>query len=64
MPLKIESRHLGEIVVVVPQVFGDDRGYFMETYRSEKDRKAQTLAEWFGSADAPTLAYAGQSVLF
>ncbi|HVB29035.1 MAG TPA: dTDP-4-dehydrorhamnose 3,5-epimerase [Terriglobia bacterium] len=35
MPLKIESRHLGEIVVVVPQVFGDDRGYFMETYRED-----------------------------
>jgi len=35
MPLKIESRHLGEIVVVAPQVFGDDRGYFMETYRED-----------------------------
>ena len=39
MPLKIESRHLGEIVVVLPQVFGDDRGYFMETYRNDDFEK-------------------------
>lgn len=36
MPLKIESRHLGEIVVLAPQVFADDRGYFMETYREDE----------------------------
>ena len=36
MPLKIESRQLGEIVVLAPQVFADDRGYFMETYREDE----------------------------
>jgi dTDP-4-dehydrorhamnose 3,5-epimerase len=36
MPLKIESRQLGEIVVLTPQVFADDRGYFMETYREDE----------------------------
>lgn len=36
MPLKIESRHLDEIVVLAPQVFADDRGYFMETYRQDE----------------------------
>lgn len=35
MPLKIESRHLGEIAVLAPQVFEDDRGYFMETFRAD-----------------------------
>jgi dTDP-4-dehydrorhamnose 3,5-epimerase len=35
MPLKMESRHLGEIVVLVPQVFEDERGYFMETFRAD-----------------------------
>jgi len=34
-----------------------------EVIVSEKDRKAQTLAEWFSSADAAKLAYSGQSVL-
>jgi dTDP-4-dehydrorhamnose 3,5-epimerase len=35
MPLKVESRHLGEIAVLVPQVFEDERGYFMETFRAD-----------------------------
>jgi dTDP-4-dehydrorhamnose 3,5-epimerase len=35
MPLKVESRHLGEVVVVVPDVFEDERGSFMETYRAD-----------------------------
>ena len=35
MPLKIESRHLGEIAVLAPQVFEDERGYFMETFRAD-----------------------------
>jgi dTDP-4-dehydrorhamnose 3,5-epimerase len=39
MPLKIESRHLGEVVVLVPQVYADDRGYFMETYRADSFRE-------------------------
>src|SRR5712692_1983 len=35
MPLKIESRHLGEVVVLVSQVFEDERGYFMEAFRAD-----------------------------
>src|SRR5689334_9782432 len=35
MPLKIESRHLSEIVVLTPQVFQDERGYFMEMFRAD-----------------------------
>jgi dTDP-4-dehydrorhamnose 3,5-epimerase len=35
MPIKIESRHLGEVAVLVPQVFEDERGYFMETFRAD-----------------------------
>jgi dTDP-4-dehydrorhamnose 3,5-epimerase len=38
MPSKIESRHLGEVVVLVPQAFEDERGYFMEAYRSDSFR--------------------------
>lgn len=36
MPLKIESRHLGDIVVVVPDAFQDERGFFMETFRADQ----------------------------
>jgi dTDP-4-dehydrorhamnose 3,5-epimerase len=35
MPLKIESRHLSEVVVLTPQVFQDERGYFMEMFRAD-----------------------------
>jgi len=38
MSLKIESRHLGEVVVIVSDVFKDDRGYFMEAYRADNFR--------------------------
>lgn len=36
MPLRVESRHLGDIVVLVPEVFQDERGFFMETFRADQ----------------------------
>ena len=39
MPLAIESVHLNDIVVVVPQVFGDARGFFIETFRADQFRQ-------------------------
>lgn len=36
MPLRIESVHLNEIVVILPQVQGDSRGFFMETFRADQ----------------------------
>lgn len=36
MQISIESRHLGELVVLVPHVFEDSRGFFMETFRVDK----------------------------
>lgn len=36
MQLRIESRHLGEIAVVAPEVFGDERGFFTETFRADQ----------------------------
>ena len=38
MDIKIESRHLEDIVVLVPDVFQDQRGFFMETYREDQFR--------------------------
>ena len=35
VPFEIEGVHLGEIKVIVPQVFGDHRGFFMESYRKD-----------------------------
>ena len=36
MEIRIESRHLGDVVVVVPDAFKDDRGFFMETYHEDQ----------------------------
>jgi dTDP-4-dehydrorhamnose 3,5-epimerase len=36
MQVKKESTHLGEIVIVAPEVFEDERGFFMETYRTDQ----------------------------
>ena len=35
MSFKIESRHLGDVVVIAPDVFEDQRGFFMETFRED-----------------------------
>ncbi|MDE3180149.1 MAG: dTDP-4-dehydrorhamnose 3,5-epimerase [Acidobacteriota bacterium] len=36
MENRIESRHLGDVTVLVPEIFQDDRGFFMETYRQDQ----------------------------
>ena len=36
MQLRIDSKHLNGIVVLAPEVFQDDRGFFMETYRTDQ----------------------------
>jgi dTDP-4-dehydrorhamnose 3,5-epimerase len=39
MAFELESRHLGEVVVLVSTAFADDRGHFMETYREDQFRE-------------------------
>jgi len=36
MEIKIENRYLRDVVVLVPEVFQDSRGFFMETYREDQ----------------------------
>lgn len=36
MPIRIESRHLGDVTVLASEVFEDDRGFFMEVYRADQ----------------------------
>ena len=36
MEIRVESRHLGDVVVLVPEVFQDSRGFFMETFREDQ----------------------------
>lgn len=46
MQLKVESVHLGDVVVVVPEIFEDDRGFFMETFRADQFRQCGLPAEF------------------
>jgi dTDP-4-dehydrorhamnose 3,5-epimerase len=36
MQLRIESTHLNGVAVVVPEVFEDERGFFMEVFRADQ----------------------------
>jgi dTDP-4-dehydrorhamnose 3,5-epimerase len=36
MEIKIESRHLQDVAVLVPDIFQDSRGFFMETFREDQ----------------------------
>jgi dTDP-4-dehydrorhamnose 3,5-epimerase len=35
MGFRVESVHLGEVAVIIPETFEDERGFFMETFRSD-----------------------------
>ncbi len=36
MQLKVEARHLNGVVIVVPEIFRDDRGFFLEAFRKDE----------------------------
>jgi dTDP-4-dehydrorhamnose 3,5-epimerase len=47
MPLELVGSHLGgDVVVLAPKVLGDDRGFFMETYRADNFRDFGLPTEW------------------
>ncbi len=39
MRIQVESRPLEDMAVIVPEVFQDSRGFFMETYRADQFRE-------------------------
>jgi dTDP-4-dehydrorhamnose 3,5-epimerase len=36
MKINIESKHLNGVIVLVPEVFQDERGFFLEAYRKDQ----------------------------
>jgi|SRR5215469_9921599 len=46
MPFAIESVHLNEVVVILPQAFSDSRGFFLEAYRADQFREMGLPAEF------------------
>ncbi len=46
MPFKIEQTRLPDVKIVVPDVFSDDRGFFMESYREDHFQAAGLPARY------------------
>ena len=38
--MKIEETELDGVLLIEPEVYGDDRGFFLETFRQERLREA------------------------
>ena len=36
MQIQIESKHLDDVIVLVPEIFRDSRGFFSETFRADQ----------------------------
>lgn len=41
--MQFQTTHISDILLITPQVFGDDRGFFMETFQSKKFIEAGIL---------------------
>ncbi len=39
MQVNVEARHLEDVLVLVPEIFGDERGFFMEVFRTDQYRE-------------------------
>jgi dTDP-4-dehydrorhamnose 3,5-epimerase len=46
MQVRIESRHLDDVVVVVPDIFKDSRGFFSETFRADQFKELDLPTEF------------------
>jgi dTDP-4-dehydrorhamnose 3,5-epimerase len=46
LQIHVESRHLGEVAVLVPEAFEDSRGFFMETFRADQFRELGLPADF------------------
>ena len=46
MEIRIESRHLEDVVVVLPDIFQDSRGFFSETFREDQFKRLELPTEF------------------
>ena len=53
MAFQVEYCHLEDVVVLVPSVFSDNRGYFMKAYREDQLRELR--ASWELRAGQPLI---------
>ena len=46
MPFEFEKQKIEDVILVKPKVFGDNRGFFMETYSKVEFEKIGILADF------------------
>ncbi len=46
MPFEFEKTEIKEVILVKPKVFGDDRGFFLETYKKADFEKVGIVGEF------------------
>lgn len=46
MPFEFENTEIKDVIIVKPKVFGDERGFFLETYKKEDFEKAGILDDF------------------
>ena len=46
MPFKFRKMNIPDVILIVPKVFEDERGFFMETYKRENFEKAGIRGEF------------------
>jgi len=46
MPFEFESTSISDVVLVMPKVFGDERGFFLECYQREQFERAGIKGEF------------------
>ena len=46
MPFEFENTNIKDVILVKPRVFGDERGFFLETYKKKDFEKAGILDEF------------------
>ncbi|MBY5990777.1 dTDP-4-dehydrorhamnose 3,5-epimerase [Ferrimonas balearica] len=44
--MKFIKTHIADVVIIEPRVFGDDRGFFMETFRAEEFNQQCAVREF------------------
>lgn len=46
MPFEFQKQEIKDVILVIPKVFGDNRGFFMETYKKSDFEKNGILGEF------------------
>jgi dTDP-4-dehydrorhamnose 3,5-epimerase len=46
MPFEFKKTKIPDVILIKPKIFGDDRGFFMETYKKEDFEKVGIIGEF------------------